>query len=255
MCGQIGGQGVFTSEIENALAEGSIDLAVHSLKDLPTTEHPQLIVAATPKRADVRDVILSTQTPDPSRVAGLQDLQESSRVGTGSPRRRSQLLALRPDLNICPIRGNVDTRIAKLRGGDFDTIVLAAAGLQRLGRSHEINFYLDTTQVLPAPGQGALGLQMRRDDDNRNLVSRLHHPSTWAGVTAERSFLRTLSGGCQEPFAAWGRVISKELIIDGVISRGDGSGIERAAITGDPAAAEDLGIELARRLSESIGVT
>ena len=166
----------------------------------------------------------------------------------GSPRRRAQLLALRPDLQFSDIRGNIDTRLAKLQRGDFDGIVLAAAGLQRLSMSEEINIYLDTAQVLPAPGQGALGLQMRRDDDKVDLVQKLNHAPTWYGVTAERSFLRTLGGGCLEPFGAWGRVINGELVLDGAMAHPDGSNLKRLSLTGDPETAEELGSNLAREL-------
>ena len=244
----IGGQGVFTAEIERALVGGDIDVAVHSLKDLPTETPPELVIAATPARADVRDVIVTRSSPNPEAVASLADLPPSACLATGSPRRRAQLLALRPDLRFIQIRGNVDTRIAKLQQGDFDGIVLAAAGLHRLSLSEEIDIYLDTAQVLPAPGQGALGLQMRRDNDGIELVRQLNHEPTWSGVTAERSFLRTLGGGCQEPFAAWGRVISGELLLDGVIAQPDGSSVIRSSMTADPETAEELGIELARRL-------
>ena len=243
-----GGQGLFTAEIERALIEEQIDVAVHSLKDLPTVSREELFVAATPDRVDVRDVIVTRAAADPGVVSDLADLPVSASLGTGSPRRRAQLLALRPDLQFSDIRGNIDTRLAKLQRGDFDGIVLAAAGLQRLSMSEVINIYLDTAQVLPAPGQGALGLQMRRDDDKVELVQKLNHAPTWHGVTAERSFLRSLGGGCLEPFAAWGRVISGELVLDGVMAQPDGSNLKRSSLTGDPEAAEELGSSLARQL-------
>jgi len=188
-------------------------------------------------------------------VSSLAVLPVSSSLGTGSPRRRAQLLALRPDLRFGAIRGNIDTRLAKLQRGDFDGIVLAAAGLQRLAMSGEINIYLDTAQVLPAPGQGALGLQMRRDDDKVELVQKLNHAPTWYGVTAERSFLRSLGGGCLEPFGAWGRVISGELVLDGVMAQPDGSNLKRSSLTGDPETAEELGRNLALELQNDSAET
>jgi hydroxymethylbilane synthase len=251
----IGGQGLFTAEIERALIEEQIDVAVHSLKDLPTVSREELIVAATPDRVDVRDVIVTRGVPDPGVVSGLADLPISTSLGTGSPRRRAQLLALRPDLRFGAIRGNIDTRLAKLQRGDFDGIVLAAAGLQRLALSGEINIYLDTAQVLPAPGQGALGLQMRRDDDKVELVQMLNHTPTWYGVAAERSFLRSLGGGCLEPFGAWGRVISGELVLDGVMAQPDGSNLKRSSLTGDPEKAEELGRNLALELQNDSAET
>ncbi len=254
----IGGEGVFTAEIEVALLAGRIDLAVHSLKDLPTTVHEDLAILATPRRADVRDVLITREKPvtgpTAGEIPGLYDLlQKGASLATGSPRRRAQLLALRPDLRFVDIRGNVDTRIARLRDGDFDGIVLAAAGLQRLSMLEEISVYLDTEQVLPAPAQGALGLQMRRDDDRMTLVrlvQGLNHSPTWASVMAERSFLRTLGGGCRAPIAAWGRVISDELRVDGVVAQPDGSQLTRASITGDPGDAETLGASLAQEIQQ-----
>ena len=252
----IGGEGVFTAEIEEALLAEHIDLAVHSLKDLPTIVHKDLALMATPSRADVRDVLITREPatdPTAGEVPSLLDLPEAASLATGSPRRRAQLLALRPDLRFVDIRGNVDTRIARLREGKFDGIVLAAAGLQRLSRLEEISIYLDTTQVLPAPGQGAIGLQMRRDEGRVDLVSLvqgLNHASTWSSVTAERSFLRALGGGCRAPIAAWGRVISDELHVDGVVAQTDGSQLSHVSITGDPDDAETLGTSLAREIQD-----
>ncbi|MFH1568965.1 MAG: hydroxymethylbilane synthase, partial [Gemmatimonadota bacterium] len=220
---QIGGTGVFTKEIERALVEKRIDLAVHSLKDLPTELDEGLALVASPPRQDVRDTLIMR--------AGrrLADLPEGASVGTGSTRRQGQLLALRPDLCFQEIRGNVDTRLRQARDGEVDAVILAAAGLHRLGLKDQISGYLDTDEVLPAPGQGALGLQMRADDERRSLVAALNDEATWLSVVAERAFLRTLGGGCRAPIAAWGRRISDELRLDGVVARPDGTDLRRAS--------------------------
>ncbi|MFH1572179.1 MAG: hydroxymethylbilane synthase [Gemmatimonadota bacterium] len=239
---QIGGTGVFTKEIERALVEQRIDLAVHSLKDLPTELDEGLALVASPPRQDVRDTLIMR--------AGrrLADLPEGAAVGTGSTRRQGQLLALRPDLRFQEIRGNVDTRLRQARDGEVDAVILAAAGLHRLGLKDQISGYLDTDEVLPAPGQGALGLQMRADDERASLVAALNDEPTWLSVIAERAFLRTLGGGCRAPIAAWGRRISDELRLDGVVARPDGTDLRRASQVAVPERAADLGRELAEEL-------
>ena len=207
---EIGGQGLFTAEIERALLDGRIDLAVHSLKDLPTQTHADLQLVATPERADVRDVLVTREAVGGIQVNGIDDLPKGALLGTGSPRRIAQLASVRPDLLFADIRGNVDTRLARVKGsereGQLDGVVLAAAGLHRLSLQEEISVYLESEHVLPAPGQGALGLQMRRGDARLSLVESLNHPATWAGVEAERGLLKALGGGCRAPIAAWGRL-------------------------------------------------
>jgi hydroxymethylbilane synthase len=240
---EIGGQGLFTAEIERALLDGRIDLAVHSLKDLPTQIPADLQLVATPERADVRDVLV-TREP----VSGIDDLARGAQLGTGSPRRVAQLMSVRPDLRFADIRGNVDTRLARVKEGDLDGVVLAAAGLHRLSLQDEISAYLDTEQVLPAPGQGALGLQMRRDDPRLGLVEPLNHAATWAGVEAERSLLDALGGGCRTPIAAWGRLVGNRLHLEAAVALPDGSRLCRAALWGDPGAAAALGSDLAAEL-------
>jgi hydroxymethylbilane synthase len=237
-----GGQGVFTKELEAALLAGEIDLAVHSLKDLPTDGPEGLVVVASPPREDVRDVLVS-RFP-----GGLSGLPPQARLGTGSRRRRAQLLALRPDLEPAEIRGNLDTRIAKVTGGEFDAIVLAAAGLHRLGWRDRISAYLETDQVLPAVGQGALGLQMRADSPWRSRVAPLGDADTLAAVTAERALLHALGGGCHAPIAAWGRVEAQALRLDALVGAGDGTRLLRASVTGPVADAEAIGTEAARQL-------
>jgi hydroxymethylbilane synthase len=197
----LGGQGLFTKELQRALLAGQVDLAVHSLKDLPTQAVSGLVLAAVPPRAPEGDVLVSR-----GRVA-LQDLPPGAVVGTGSARRRAQLLHARPDLQMADIRGNVETRLRKLSQGQFDALVLAEAGLRRLGLDDAICQVLPKTLILPAPGQGALGLETRADDSaSRDAVARLDDPATRAAVTAERALLESLGAGCLAPVGAWGRI-------------------------------------------------
>ncbi len=234
--------GVFTREIEHALLEGRIHLAVHSLKDLPVEVNPELALVASPEREDVRDVLITRSG------GGLESVPQGARLGTSSLRRRIQLQALRPDLDFADIRGNLDTRIAKVERGEYDAITLAAAGLHRLGWQHRISAYLEPSQVLPAVGQAALGLQMRADQERRPLVEALNHLPTLAAVSAERSLLRSLGGGCQAPIAAWGRIEEGVLRLEGLVGRADGSQLVRAEVRGNPAEAEALGVQLADEL-------
>lgn len=244
---QIGGQGVFTAGLERALLGGRVDLAVHSLKDLPTVMEPRLRLAAVPAREDVRDVLVSRGG------SGLEDLPQGASVATGSARRRAQLSAVRPDLTFVDLRGNVDTRLAKVAAGEVDAVALAAAGLRRLGREEEISCFLDPLTVLPAPGQAALGLQMRADDGRAALVAALSHPPTLAAVTAERAFLAGLGGGCGTPIAAWGRPDSGGLRVDGAVLSPDGRDSTRASVRGPLEAAERLGADLAERVKATGG--
>jgi hydroxymethylbilane synthase len=234
--------GVFTRELEYALLERRIHLAVHSLKDLPVEVEPELALVASPEREDVRDVLITRQG------GGLESLPQGARLGTSSLRRRIQLQALRPDLEFADIRGNLDTRIAKVQRGEYEAIALAAAGLHRLGWQERISAYLEPGQVLPAVGQAALGLQMRADEERRPLVEALNHPPTMAAVRAERSLLRSLGGGCQAPIAAWGRMREGALSVEGLVGTADGSQLVRAEVSGVPAEAEALGVQLAEAL-------
>ncbi|MCC7263576.1 MAG: hydroxymethylbilane synthase [Candidatus Latescibacteria bacterium] len=234
--------GVFTREIEHALLEGRVHLAVHSLKDLPVEVNPELALVASPEREDVRDVLITRQG------GGLDSLPQGARLGTSSLRRRIQLQALRPDLEFADIRGNLDTRIAKVERGEYEAIILAAAGLHRLGWQERISAYLEPAQVLPAVGQAALGLQMRADQERRPLVEVLSHPPTLAAVNAERSLLRSLGGGCQAPIAAWGRIEDGALRVQGLVGRADGSQLVRAEVKGNAVEAETLGVQLADEL-------
>lgn len=225
---EIGGKGVFTQELEVALAEGRIDCAVHSFKDLPTDA--QGIVAVLP-RADPRDVVVGTS---------LADLPLGARVGTSSLRRRAQLLALRPDLEVVELRGNVPTRVRKIEEGQVRAGILAAAGLIRLGATQHITAYLDPPNWLPAPGQGAIAVQSRGNDP---LLASLNDPDTMRDVTAERSMLAALEGGCQVPIG--GLVIRGTL--HGFIADLDGTGIRRASEPVDPANPAAAGLALAAR--------
>lgn len=243
---ELGGLGVFTKEIEQALLAHEIDLAVHSLKDLPTEATNGLTIAAIPEREDPRDCLVS-------RLGlGLNDLPPGARVGTSSTRRSAQVLALRPDLQIIPLRGNVDTRLRKATSGDkseYDAVILAAAGIIRLGRASEITEYLPLETFLPDPGQGALAVQIRAGDTE--LAARLaplDHPPTRSAVTAERAFLQALGGGCRMPVGAYAEGRDGALRLVGMLASGNGRSIARGEIQGQSSRAEDLGFELAERL-------
>lgn len=212
--------GVFVKEIEQALLSGEIDIAVHSMKDLPTALVPGLRIAAVPTREDVRDALISGTIP---AARGLGDLPAGARIGTGSVRRQSQVLALRPDLRVIDIRGNVDTRLKRLAGGAYDAIILACAGLNRLGLQERISSILELGQMLPAPGQGALAIEMRADDPHAARVAgALNDPVTEMAVCAERAFLRRAGGGCNVPVAVHARVHDALMEIEGLIVSPDG---------------------------------
>lgn len=221
----IGVQGVFTKEIQAAVLVGDVDLAVHSLKDLPTEQVGGLFLAATPPRENVADALVTNIAPS------LAELPPGSRIGTGSLRRRAQILHLRPDLHVAGIRGNVDTRLRKLDEGEYDAIVLAAAGLTRLGWAPRIAEFLEPPRMLPAPGQGSLALECRVDDrDTQAIVGQLNDPATRLGIVAERAVLAALHGGCSAPIAAWGRVDGDLLRVDGLVASLDGREVLRSSI-------------------------
>jgi len=240
----LGATGLFTKELQRALLDRQVDLAVHSLKDLPTEPVPGLMLAAVPPRADVADAFLSRTG------APFAELPQEAVVGTGSPRRRSQLLYLRPDLHMADLRGNVDTRLAKLAAGDYDAIILAQAGLTRLGRASEITEILPIESVLPAVGQGALGLECR--EDNAPLLSALaflDDADSHAAVLAERALLHTLRGGCLAPIGALARVNQPgRLTMNAAVLSLDGQ--QRIALTAeaDISSAANLGQTLAESL-------
>jgi hydroxymethylbilane synthase len=238
----IGGKGIFTKEIEDALLRNEIDIAVHSMKDLPTELPAGLIVAAIPQREDPRDVLVS------AGAKRLSELSAGAKIGTGSLRRRAQLRYYRRDLIIVPIRGNVDTRLKKLDQGECDALVMAAAGLKRIGREGRIAEYISNDVCLAAPGQGALGLESREGDSVCEELSFLHDPATFAEVTAERSFLNRLGGGCHVPVGARGVAEGEKLRLFGVVANPDGSFLFRGETSGCVAHTEELGCELAERL-------
>jgi len=240
---QIAGRGVFVKELEAALLDGTIDLAVHSLKDMTSDLEPGLVIAAVGLREDPRDVLVS------QRQLSLAALPLGARVGSSSPRRAAQLSALRPDLRFEPIRGNVDTRIHKVQQGEYDAAVLAAAGLIRLGLAEHITEYFSPDICLPDAGQGALAVETRADDiRSRELLAMLNHKPTWAAVTAERSLLRALGGGCQVPIAAFGEIQGDHLSLRGLVASGDYQQIIRSREQGSPDDPEGLGQALAAKL-------
>jgi hydroxymethylbilane synthase len=240
-----GGRGVFTDAIEDALREREIDLAVHSLKDIPTKPNEDLTLAAILERADARDVIVSRHN------ARLMELPKRAKVGTGSTRRAAQVLALRPDIEIVPLRGNVDTRLSKAKTADYDAIVLAAAGILRLGRGDEITQYLPLDAFLPDPGQGALAVQIRTDDvELAELVQQIDHAPTRAATTAERAFLAAWGSGCALPIAAYAEIHDSKLHLRGLIGTRDGQRILRGENFGSPTHAEELGYILAENLKQ-----
>ena len=243
---KIGDKGLFTREIENALLNNEIDLAVHSLKDLPTELPEGLTIGAICEREDVRDVFI----PHPkNQIRKLLDQPTGSKIATGSLRRRSQLLNLRPDLQVIDIRGNLNTRMKKLEESDWAGMLLACAGVTRLGWSRLIGDILDATTMLPAVGQGALGIEIRAGDGRvSKAVSGLHHSPTAHAALAERSLLRRLEGGCQVPIGTYGRIESGSLVLDAIVGSIDGRKVVRGKIHGSPSEAETLGKKLAEQL-------
>jgi hydroxymethylbilane synthase len=240
---KIGGKGLFVKEIEIALLDGKVDLAVHSMKDVPAELPPDLETQVFPKREDPRDALVSRN------FSSLSDLPKGSSVGTGSLRRSTQLLFKRPDLRIVPIRGNVDTRIQKMESGELDAVILAAAGLNRMGLAKKISCILTSDELLPAIGQGALCLETRkRDSATLDLLRFMHHEETEVTVRAERAFLKTLGGGCQVPIAGNGRLEGEKIVLDGMVAELDGSRIIRERMDGSRRYPEGLGEDLARKL-------
>ena len=247
---KIGGKGLFTKELENAMLSGEIDLAVHSLKDMPVEVPAGLQISAITKREDPGDVLVSP------KYKLFSQLPQGAKVGTSSLRRKAQLLSVRPDLHICDLRGNVNTRLRKLEEENFDGIILAAAGLKRLGFGDRITDILDKKVCLPAVGQGALAVENRADDQEINeLVDFLNDCDTVICTTAERSFLNRVQGGCQVPVGVYGTMQQAVLKVEGIIASLDGSKIYRDYMLGQPEEAYALGQQLADRLLEAGGRT
>ncbi len=239
---QMDGIGVFTKELEEALLDGRIDLAVHSLKDMPTEIPSGLHIAAVTKRLDPRDVLVS-------RGERLAELASGARIGTGSPRRAVQLAACRPDLEVGSIRGNIDTRLRKVSDGEYDGVILAAAGLKRLGWEDRVSEYLPAEKFLPAVGQGALAIEIRLDDEEMaKIVFPLNHLPTGQCTTAERTFLSAMGGGCRAPIAALGAVSGDILQLEGMVAEVSKRKILRFSEEGSAATPRELGQSLAQKL-------
>jgi hydroxymethylbilane synthase len=246
---QLGGTGVFVTALREALLAGDVDLAVHSFKDLPTAPAPGLVVAAVPRREDPRDVLVARDG------LTLGELPSGATVGTGSPRRTAQLRALGLGLDVVPVRGNVDTRIGFVTSGTLDAVVLARAGLARLGRLDEVSEAVDPLQVLPAPAQGALAVECRADDTELvALLGRLDDPDARAAVAAERALLGALEAGCTAPVGALAEVVEGddglEVSLRGLVAALDGSDAVRLSATGPVSAAEQVGRRLAAEMLE-----
>ncbi len=246
---QVGTKGMFTKEIEEALAEGRVDLAVHSLKDLPTELPPGFEMAAITIRENPRDAFLSL------KYDSIEELPQEARVGTSSLRRQAQLKVLRPDLDVHPLRGNVDTRIRKLEQGDYDAIILASAGLNRLGKTEHVKTVIDIDVLCPAAGQGALGIEIREGDTPlRELLAFLDDKDARIATTCERALLNQLGGGCQVPIGAYAEVIAGKIRLHGLVARPDGTTILREVQEGtDPVAlGEKVGKILLSRGGDAI---
>ena len=245
---QVGGKGLFVKEIEEALLRREIDLAVHSMKDVPTEFPPGLHLPVICRREDPRDAFVSRLHGKTFAFQTFRDLPKHAKVGTSSLRRACQLLHIRPDLKIEQLRGNLDTRLRKLDEGQYDAIILAAAGIKRLGLHHRITETLSFEVSLPAIGQGAIGIECRSDDEEINtLIAPLNHRDTSLCVKAERAFLQRLEGGCQVPIAAHARIIPDDslLVLEGLVGSIAGENIIRGEIDGHVNQSEPLGVQLA----------
>jgi len=258
---QVGGKGLFVKEIEEAILRNDVDIAVHSMKDVPTDFPAGLHLSAICEREDPRDAFVSQVQSSKSKVQSIKDLPQGARIGTSSLRRSSQLLNMRPDLQITQLRGNLDTRLRKLDEGQFDAIILAAAGVKRLGLQNRITEILPFEVSLPAIGQGAIGIECRADDESINkIVGALNHKETSIAVRAERAFLRKLEGGCQVPIAAYARIEHRAegkeqraqkdslLVMDGLVGSVNGQRIIKGHIEGNLNDYESLGNRLAEDL-------
>jgi len=242
---KVGGKGLFVKEIEEALLDGRIDIAVHSMKDMPAQLPDGLCIGAIPKRENPHDVLISKN----DRL--LSDLPKGARIGTSSLRRSSQLKHIRPDLEILPLRGNLDTRIRKIEAEKLDSIVLAAAGLRRLNYKDRISQYLPLEVMLPAVGQGALCIETRENDPQISpIADTMDHAETRMVVLAERAFLKRLEGGCQVPIAAFGQMEKEKLLLTGLVADIEGKTVIRKSLTASCAMAEQIGVDLAEKLLE-----
>ncbi len=233
--------GIFVKELEEALLDGRIDVAVHSLKDVPTEIPQELRLVAVTERLDPRDIVVAK--------ARLGELSPGSRIGTGSLRRAVQLAQYYPHLEVCGIRGNVDTRLGKVSSGEVDAVIVAAAAMLRLGWEDRITEYLSLEYFLPAVGQAALAIEARRDDEElAGLMAPINHLSTWQSITAERAFLGALGGGCRAPIASLGTVNGNTLQLEGMVADASGKKVIRVFEEGNTVAAEQVGLQLAQRM-------
>jgi len=243
---QIGGKGVFIKELEEALLNEEVDLAVHSVKDIPTDVPSRLCFPAICRREDTRDCLIA------AKGETLATLRQGARVGTSSLRRQAQIRHARPDLDIRELRGNVDTRLRKVESGEYDAILLAKAGLDRLGWSNRISEVLSPEVCMPAVGQGAMGVQARvKDTEIADALAPLDDFATRQSIVAERSLLGSLEGGCQVPLGAWARVERGELVLDAVVCSPDGTQLVRQRATAPPEQARELGAQVAQLLIDS----
>lgn len=237
------GEGVFVKELEEALQAGAVDLAVHSLKDVPSLLSPGFALAAVPKREDARDVLVSRSG------RRLKELPPGARIGTGSPRRKAQVASVRPDLEVVPIRGNVDTRLKKTYSGQVDGVIMAAAAMHRMGWEDKVTEHLSTDVFLPAVGQGALVVEALSGRlDMMRMAAPLEDEATRRGVDAERAFLRDLGGGCRAPIAAFGTVTEGRLLLRGMFLPSEGARPVFAEESGPAAEAEEVGAALAKKI-------
>ncbi|MFZ1038071.1 MAG: hydroxymethylbilane synthase [Smithella sp.] len=244
----IGGQGVFVKELEDALLSKKIDLAVHSMKDVPGETPDELMFAAILPREDMRDILVSRDN------IKMESMPKGAKIGTGSQRRGAQIKAMLPDVNIVPLRGNIETRLKKIETENLTGVILAAAGMKRMGLAEKITQFLPVEMMLPAVGQGALGLQIRKTDiELAKTFAALNDATTAAEVTAERSFLRSLGGGCRLPIAALGKLEGQRLSLEGMLAAPDGSAMIREKIQGVREDAETLGERLASIILEKGG--
>jgi hydroxymethylbilane synthase len=243
---QIGGKGIFIKELEDALLDESIDIAVHSVKDIPTEVPPGMSFPAICRREDVRDCLVS------GNGATLASLRQGARVGTGSLRRQAQLRHSRPDLDVRDLRGNVDTRLRKVESGEYDAVMLAKAGLDRLGWTHRISETLSPDVCMPAVGQGALGIECRASDaETSAALDKLNDAETRSAIVAERSLLSVLQGGCQVPLGAWARIEGNELVLEACVCSIDGLQYVKQRATAPPEQARALGERMAHLLIEA----
>jgi hydroxymethylbilane synthase len=245
---KVGGKGLFVKEIETALLEGKIDLAVHSMKDMPAEIPPGLCIGVVPERENPLDILITRN------AVTFEDLPQGANLGSSSLRRGAQVRHIRPDITVQPLRGNLDTRIRKLETEGLDAIILAAAGVKRLGMESRVTEYMSEDIMLPAIGQGALSIEVREDDDTiRDLIAPIDHRETRLAVESERAFLSRLEGGCQVPIAAHAKIDGDQVHLTGLVAEVDGSVLLRENVTGPVDKHEELGVKLADKLLDQGG--